>query len=126
MIQQSKFRSLGIGIAVVMVLAMAGCQQSAQLDPLAGGGGLTGNWAPDGGGYSAQFANGVFRTTATDTGNVISEGSYVAVSASQIELRWQSKITGQANLAQCARPDANVLNCTDSGGKPFVLRRIAA
>ncbi len=107
-------------------LALAGCSQTGKIDPLAGGGGLTGNWAPDGGGYAALFANGIFRTTAADTGNVISEGNYVALSANQVELRWQSKITGAANLAQCQRPDPNVLNCTDSAGKPFVLRRLSS
>lgn len=119
-------RNRRITALAIALLALAGCQQTAKLDPLAGGGGLTGTWIPDGGGYSALFANGIFRTTATDTGNVISEGNYVAISASQVELRWQSQITGAANLAQCQRPDANVLNCTDSAGKPFVLRRAPA
>jgi hypothetical protein len=113
-------------LAMLAAVALAGCGQTAKVDPLAGGGGLTGNWAPDDGGYTALFANGIFRTTATDTGNVISEGNYVAVSASQVELRWQSKITGLQNSAQCQRPDPNVLNCTDAAGKPFVLRRVSA
>lgn len=114
----------------IWILAAAGallsaCQQGPKIDPLAGGGGLTGNWAPDGGGYTATFANGAFRTMATDTGNVISEGGYTANSATEVELRWQSRITNLANQARCNRPDANTLLCTDQAGKAFTLRRVA-
>jgi hypothetical protein len=111
--------------ALALAGALAACQQTPKIDPLAGGGGLGGSWAPETGGYTATFANGVFRTTATDTGNVISEGGYTAISAAEVELRWQSRITNLPNQAKCNRPDANTLMCTDQAGKAFTLRRIA-
>jgi hypothetical protein len=105
-----------------MLALTTGCQ-STKINPTAGGGGITGNWQPDSGGYTAIFDNGRFSTTATDTGNVISQGSYLAVSASEIQLRWTSNITGLENSAACNRPQANTLECTDAGGRNFVLRR---
>ena len=110
-------------VALGMLTLMSGCQ-TAKIDPTAGGGGLSGRWSPDTGGYAAIFDNGVFRTTASDTGNVISEGSYIVQSAEEVELSWTSHITGQPNSARCARPSVNLLNCTDAAGKPFTLRRI--
>jgi hypothetical protein len=118
--------ALRLVAALAVGAVVSSCQETARIDPSAGGGGLAGNWAPDGGGYAASFDNGVFRTMATDTGNVISEGSYVALSASQVELRWQSRITSLPNTAQCVRPDPNQLNCTDQSGKAFTLRRVAS
>ncbi|MCB1461020.1 MAG: hypothetical protein KDJ90_01005 [Nitratireductor sp.] len=113
-----------MSILALGVLALgAGCQ-TAKVDPMAGGGGLAGRWSPDTGGYAAIFDNGIFRTTASDTGNVISQGNYVVLSSEQVQLNWTSNITGQQNSAQCVRPSLNLLNCTDAGGKPFTLRRI--
>lgn len=106
-------------------LALSACQ-TAKVNPTAGGGGLAGNWSPDSGGYSAVFDNGAFRTVATDTGNIISQGSYLAQSEKEVELNWSSNITGQQNSARCVRPNADELNCTDAGGKTFRLRRIAS
>lgn len=106
------------------LLALASCA-GPKIDPTAGGGGITGNWAPDGGGYTAIFNNGQFSTTAADTGNIISQGSYLAVSTTEVTLNWTSNITGLQNSARCERPDPVVLNCTDDGGKTFTLRKSA-
>ncbi|MEZ5789312.1 MAG: hypothetical protein R3D34_00390 [Nitratireductor sp.] len=114
-------------LAMVMLVAttflVVGCKTEGKINPTAGGGGLAGDWRPDGGGYTAQLQNGVFTTIAGDTGNVISQGNYIAISETQVNLQWTSNITGAPNSAQCARPDPNTLNCTDAGGKTFVLRR---
>ena len=118
-------RGFAYGSLAAGLLMLAACQ-TAKIDPTAGGGGLAGNWAPDGGGYTAVFRNGTFQTVATDTGNVISQGSYVAQSVAQVDLNWTSNITGQPNSAKCQRPDPNSLICTDAGGKSFTLRRIAS
>ena len=106
------------------VLALPAACQTAKINPTAGGGGLQGRWSPDTGGYAAEFNSGTFRTLASDTGNVISQGSYIVQSENEVELSWTSNITGQPNTAKCSRPSANLLNCADAGGKPFTLRRI--
>ncbi len=103
-------------------LALFGCQTD-KINPTAGGGGLTGDWRPDSGGYTAKFENGKFTTVAVDTGNVISQGGYLAISETEVDLNWVSNLTGTSNTAKCVRPDLNILNCTDGGGKAFVLRR---
>jgi len=116
------------GAAVVLVLAataLSGCQKD-KINPTAGGGGLAGDWRPEQGNYTARFDNGAFTTLAGDTGNVISQGSYIAVSEKQVDLSWSSNVTNTQNTATCQRPDINTLNCTDGGGKPFVLRRISS
>lgn len=116
---------LSTAIAGLGLLALSGCQ-TAEVNPTAGGGGLAGSWLPANGGYTASFNNGVFSTVAADTGNVISQGSYIAISESEVELTWTSNITGNTNIARCQRPDADTLDCTDDGGRQFVLRRRSA
>lgn len=115
-------QALHAGAAMLALLAISGCQTD-KINPTAGGGGLAGEWNPDSGGYTAKFDNGQFTTLALDTGNVISQGGYLAISESQVDLNWTSNVTGTVNKAACARPDVNTLNCTDGGGKAFVLRR---
>ena len=113
-------------LALAAVLALTACGQDAKINPTAGGGGLTGTWRPDTGGYTARFDNGAFSTVAADTGNVISQGGYVAVSEKEVQLQWKSNVTGMDNTATCNRPSPDVLNCTDGGGRSFVLRRLPA
>lgn len=112
-------RSPALAVAACL---LAACQ-TAKINPTAGGGGLDGSWKPVTGGYVAQFDNGVFSTTALDTGNVISKGGYVAISEKEVDLNWTSNITAETNTAKCMRPDPDTLSCTDAGGKPFVLQR---
>jgi len=121
--KSAKHGKLATLLSLTALALAAGCQ-SAKVDPMAGGGGLDGRWSPESGGYAAEFNNGTFLTRASDTGNVISQGSYIVQSTSEVELHWTSNITSQQNNAKCARPSANVLNCTDDGGKTFTLRRI--
>lgn len=116
-------RIASLALAAV-ALALAGCETS-KINPTAGGGGLTGDWKPDAGAYTARFENGAFTTTALDTGNMISQGGYVAISEKEVDLNWNSNVTGTANSAKCQRPDPNTLTCTDAGGRSFVLRRAA-
>ena len=113
-------------LVLAAATALAGCAGGVKIDPTAGGGGLTGAWQPDGGGYTARFDNGSFSTIAADTGGLISQGSYIVQSESQVQLQWKSNITGLDNSAQCERPDPNVMECRDAGGRTFVLRRSTA
>lgn len=118
------YRFIGL-TAALLAIAASGCQ-TAKINPTAGGGGLTGAWRPDSGGYTAMFNNGRFETTALDTGNLISQGGYLVVSDKQVNLTWTSNITGLENSASCERPDADTLVCRDAGGKSFTLRRNTA
>jgi hypothetical protein len=114
-----------MAVTAILALALVACGQQAKINPTAGGGGLTGSWTPETGGYSASFDNGAFSTTASDTGNLISQGSYVALSESEVQLNWKSNITGRDNTATCSRPSPDMLSCTDNEGRGFVLRRTA-
>ena len=115
-------RVLIAGLAIATGAILTGCQ-TVKINPTAGGGGIAGNWVPDGGGYTATFDNGRFFTTALDTGNTISQGSYVAVSEKQVDLTWRSNITGLENQASCQRPEPQVMQCVDAGNKQFTLRK---
>lgn len=108
--------------ALVLLTFLAACNPNKKVagPPL-----VNGSWASSDGVYVAEFLNGSFRAIANDTGNIISEGSYIASSKENIKLTWQSKLTGQNNTANCIKPDINVMNCTDATGNKFSLRRNA-
>jgi hypothetical protein len=115
-------KTLRVAAVAALGLALWGCE-STKINPTAGGGGLAGEWKPTEGNYTASFDNGTFTTTALDTGGIISQGSYVAISEKEVDLNWQSNVTGTANSARCQRPDPNTLVCADGGGRGFTLRR---
>lgn len=118
--------SLKPAMAMLMagaMLAAAGCQQRGKIDPIAGGGGLTGSWVSSDNVFTARFDDGAFTATANDTGAMISQGSYVVVSTEELRLEWLGLITNQRNSATCTRPDATVLSCTDASGRSFSLRK---
>ena len=107
-----------IGLAVLV----AGCTVF-QRKEVAGPPIANGKWASGDGVYTAEFLNGTFRAVANDTGNVISQGSYIASSKDNITLKWRSNLTGKDNQATCIKPEVNVMNCTDANGSRFSLRR---
>ncbi|MGB7335761.1 MAG: hypothetical protein WBD01_08230 [Salaquimonas sp.] len=112
-------------IAVILASSvLTACQNNkAKVDPLAGGGGLTGNWVSADNVFSAQLNNGQFISTANDTGETLSEGRYIVISASEIELSWTGRLSQQSNIAKCRRDGEGLLNCTDQQGKTFTLRK---
>ncbi len=114
------------GAALVLSLGLSACQtKDSKIDPLAGGGGLAGGWVSADNVFSAQFDNGRFTSTANDTGEVLSEGSYIVVSASEIRLKWSGRLSGKDNSANCQRQGPDLLTCTDLAGKSFTLRKKA-
>ena len=110
-----------MALAVIATLALAGCNARDKEDPLAGGGGLSGQWRSSDNVFTAQLQDGAFQATANDTGSLISEGSYVVLSTTEVRLSWRGTITGQENSAVCSRPDIGTLNCRDAAGKTFTL-----
>ena len=112
---------------VMVAMALTACQsKDAKIDPLAGGGGLTGKWVSSDNVFSAQFDNGNFYSTANDTGEILSEGKYIVVSATQIKLDWRGRLSGQDNSANCQRQGTDTMTCTDQAGKSFSLRKVGA
>ncbi len=115
----TKNLTLGV-IAVGTMSLLAACQVDKDL---AGPPILNGNWASSDGVYVAQLFNGQFKAVANDTGNVISEGSYIALAENKIQLSWVGKISGKSNQAECLKPEDNQLDCVDVNGNKFSLRR---
>ncbi len=114
-------------MCVMVAMALTACQtKDAKIDPLAGGGGLTGKWVSSDNVFSAQFDNGNFYSTANDTGEILSEGKYIVVSATQIKLDWRGRLSGQDNSANCQRQGTDAMTCTDQAGKSFTLRKVGA
>ncbi len=84
---------------------------------------LNGQWASSDGVYTAQFLNGSFKAVANDTGGIISEGEYVALSEDRVQLKWNGLVSGKSSQAECMKPGSNQLDCVDINGNKFSLRR---
>lgn len=109
-------------VLIGLTILLSACNNKADpIDPLAGGGGLSGDWLSSDNVFSASFNNGTFLALANDTGGKISEGNYFVVSAAEIRLDWHGVVSGTNNSAICKRPDASTLICTDAGAKTFTL-----
>lgn len=107
-------------MGIVAVSVLAACNNAKDL---AGPPVLNGSWASSDGVYVAELLNGQFKAVANDTGNVISEGSYIALAENRIQLSWVGKISGKSNQAECLKPEDNQLDCVDVNGNKFSLRR---
>lgn len=105
------------------LIVLAGCNKAEKIDPTAGGGGLSGKWLSSDNVFTAEFNDGIFIATANDTQSIISQGSYIVISVVQVRLNWRGNVTGLDNSAVCQRPDPNLLECVDAGGKNFTLRK---
>ncbi len=113
-------RTKSLALIMVSFGVLSACQSDKNL---AGPPVLNGNWASSDGVYVAQLANGKFQAVANDTGNVISEGSYIALGETKVQLSWVGKISGKSNQAECLKPEFNQLDCVDLSGNKFSLRR---
>ena len=105
------------------VAAVSGCETGKKANPLAGGGGLAGRWISADSVFSAEFQDGSFVSTANDTGETLSTGSYIVVSVNEVRLEWVGNLSQQRNVATCQRPSVDILNCTDQSGRAFSLRK---
>lgn len=116
-------RTKKVAISAVAIMGFGFLAACNNAKDLAGPPVLNGSWASSDGVYVAEFLNGQFRAVANDTGNVISEGSYIALAENRIKLNWVGKITGKSNEAECLKPEDNQLDCVDLSGNKFSLRR---
>ncbi len=105
--------------ALAGLAALAACQTQEIAGPPV----LNGDWASTDGVYTAKLQNGSFQATANDTGNVISQGQYTAISSDQVRLNWTGLVSGTTNQANCTKPNADKLDCVDANGNRFSLVR---
>ena len=113
----------GICTVFLAALAVTGCQSGKKADPLAGGGGLAGRWVSSDSVFTAEFRDGSFVSTANDTGETLSTGSYIVLSVNEVRLEWVGNLSKQRNVATCQRPSVDLLNCTDQASRSFSLRK---
>lgn len=113
----------GLFAIFLAAVAVTGCETGKKANPLAGGGGLAGRWVSADSVFSAEFRDGSFVSTANDTGETLSTGSYIVVSVSEVRLEWVGNLSQQRNVATCQRPSVDILNCTDQSGRAFSLRK---
>lgn len=120
MVPGSENTRIGILVCAVCSVFLTACQSNKEV---AGPPILNGSWASSDGVYTAELRNGNFRAVANDTGGVISEGEYVALSESKVRLKWKGVVSGQENQAECLKPSVDQLDCVDINGNKFSLRR---
>lgn len=122
-------RALKMAIAATALIAVAGCQAipqqmtrpapSLQPSPQSG---IEGNWLDEQGTGQTTFANGTFRTVATDTGQTLSQGNY-SMSGGTVQISGQSLIRNAPVRFNCSQAGQSQLNCTSENNQRFVLRR---
>ena len=120
-------RVLSVGAAACLSVILAGCMGGG------GGGGSTrpvqtgveGSWIDAQGTGLSTISGGVFTTVATDTGQKLAEGSYVASSPTSVQINGTSLIRQSPISFNCLLISTSQLNCTSSAGQQFVLTRRA-
>ena len=117
------------GVAAVAVAALlAGCQSGPRNQgpgPIVAipQSGIEGAWVDQAGTGLTSFMAGRFETVATDSGQKLSEGTYVMRSPSLVEISGISIIRQSPIAFNCALANQTQLNCTASSGQQFVLTR---
>ncbi len=86
--------------------------------------GVEGAWV-DANGILSTFSGGSFRTVTTDTGQTLSEGTYVMSGPNSVQINGTSLLRNTQISINCNLISANQLNCTSSGGQQFGLTRRA-
>ena len=87
--------------------------------------GVEGAWIDAQGTGLSTFSGGVFQTVATDTGQKLSEGSYVLSGRDAVQISGTSLIRQSPISFNCLMVSTSQLNCTSSAGQQFVLTRRA-
>jgi hypothetical protein len=118
------------GAAAALSVILAGCMSFGG----SGGGGtparpvqtgIEGSWIDAQGTGLSTLSGGVFSTVATDTGQKLAEGSYVANGATSVQITGTSLIRQSPISFNCLLVSTSQLNCTSSAGQQFVLTRRA-
>jgi hypothetical protein len=114
------------GIAVATAVTLAACTTSGPSTPPMGASapkGVEGSWIDAQGTGLSTFSSGRFQTVATDTGQKLSDGSYIMTGATSVEINGTSLIRQSPISFNCLLVSTNHLNCTSAAGQNFVLTR---
>ncbi|MEZ5812953.1 MAG: hypothetical protein R3D45_16205 [Rhizobiaceae bacterium] len=119
------FRRILTGLSVAVLAT--GCSMSGPGGPprISQPTGVEGEWVGTDGVAVSSFNGGEFRSTATDTGQLLATGSYRYVSQDLIEVTINSIIRQTTSKANCAVVSRRQLNCTSATGAQFTLVRRA-
>ncbi len=119
------------GVIVMFAVALAGCETrggissggSVYIHPQSG---VEGAWIDTKSTGLSTFRAGTFRTVATDTGQKLSNGTYVLTGANSVQINGTSLIRQSPISFNCLLISTNQLNCTSSTNQQFTLTRRAA
>ena len=107
-------------------LLVSGCIGGGSAPPMrAAPTGVEGTWIDAQGTGLSTISGGAFQTVATDTGQKLSEGSYVMTGRNSVQITGTSLIRQSPISFNCNLLSINQLNCTSSAGQQFVLTRRA-
>lgn len=115
--------SLRIAACLSAVSLLAGCVAGPPMASMPTG--VEGEWIGTDGVAVSSFMGGQFRSTATDTGQLLATGTYRYVDRSLVEVTINSIIRQTTSRANCALVDRRQLNCTSDSGAQFSLIRRA-
>ena len=88
--------------------------------------GIEGSWIDAQGTGLSTLSGGIFSTVATDTGQKLAEGSYVANGATSVQISGTSLIRQGSPISfNCLLVSTSQMNCTSQQGQQFVLTRRA-
>lgn len=116
-------RRHGIAAVALVVVSVSACQMGGPSRQTARQTGIEGEWVDANGVAMSTLSGGGFRSVAVDTGQQLSTGSYTYRDSQTIDLVINSIIRGTTTQATCAQVTVDQLNCTNSAGVQFVLRR---
>ena len=111
------------GLSAVLAGCMSGGGGGGPTRPAQTG--IEGSWIDAQGTGLSTLSGGVFTTVATDTGQKLAEGSYVANGATSVQISGTSLIRQSPISFNCLLVSTSQLNCTSSAGQQFVLTRRA-
>ena len=111
------------GLSAVLAGCMSGGGGGSPTRPAQTG--IEGSWIDAQGTGLSTLSGGVFTTVATDTGQKLAEGSYVAHGATSVQISGTSLIRQSPISFNCLLISTSQLNCTSSAGQQFVLTRRA-